>query len=71
MPSYRQTKKTTWNTVILSGQLSWSEVQDLIRHSYDTCNRWQGSKNLAGSGFPDGRRFGLGERFEVAASVKC
>jgi predicted DNA-binding protein (MmcQ/YjbR family) len=26
--------KKHWNTLILSGQLSWDEVQDLIRHSY-------------------------------------
>lgn len=26
--------KKHWITVILSGQLEWSEVQDLIRHSY-------------------------------------
>ncbi len=26
--------KKHWNTIILSGQLSWPEVQDLIRHSY-------------------------------------
>jgi predicted DNA-binding protein (MmcQ/YjbR family) len=23
-----------WNTLVLSGQLSWPEVQDLIRHAY-------------------------------------
>lgn len=26
--------KKHWNTIILSGQLTWGEVQDLIRHSY-------------------------------------
>lgn len=26
--------KKHWNTIVLSGQLSWEEVQDLIRHSY-------------------------------------
>lgn len=26
--------KKHWNTLILTGQLSWPEVQDLIRHSY-------------------------------------
>lgn len=26
--------KKHWNTVVLSGQLEWSQVQDLIRHSY-------------------------------------
>ena len=34
MPGYHLNKKH-WNTVILSGQLPWSEVQDLIRHSYN------------------------------------
>lgn len=33
MPGYHLNKKH-WNTIILSGQLSWGEVQDLIRHSY-------------------------------------
>lgn len=27
--------KKHWNTIILSGQLPWEEVQGLIRHSYD------------------------------------
>jgi len=26
--------KKHWNTLILTGQLTWEEVQDLIRHSY-------------------------------------
>lgn len=34
MPGYHLNKKH-WNTLVLSGQLSWPEVQDLIRHSYD------------------------------------
>lgn len=34
MPGYHLNKKH-WNTIILSGQLEWSEVQDLIRHSYN------------------------------------
>lgn len=33
MPGYHLNKKH-WNTMILSGQLGWDEVQDLIRHSY-------------------------------------
>ncbi|HSX34213.1 MAG TPA: MmcQ/YjbR family DNA-binding protein [Candidatus Saccharimonadales bacterium] len=33
MPGYHLNKKH-WNTIIISGQLSWEEVQDLIRHSY-------------------------------------
>lgn len=30
--------KKHWNTLILSGQLEWEEVQGLIRHSYDLVN---------------------------------
>ncbi|MDB5169937.1 MAG: uncharacterized protein JWN82_333 [Candidatus Saccharibacteria bacterium] len=26
--------KKHWNTIILTGQLEWDQVQDLIRHSY-------------------------------------
>jgi predicted DNA-binding protein (MmcQ/YjbR family) len=33
MPGYHLNKKH-WNTIVLSGQLEWGEVQDLIRHSY-------------------------------------
>ena len=33
MPGYHLNKKH-WNTIILSGQLPWDEVQGLIRHSY-------------------------------------
>ena len=33
MPGYHLNKKY-WNTVLMTGQLSWPEVQDLIRHSY-------------------------------------
>jgi predicted DNA-binding protein (MmcQ/YjbR family) len=33
MPGYHLNKKH-WNTVVLTGQLSWEEVQDLIRLSY-------------------------------------
>lgn len=33
MPGYHLNKKH-WNTLVLTGQLSWAEVQDLIRHSY-------------------------------------
>lgn len=32
-PGYHLNKKH-WNTIILTGQLGWEEVQDLIRHSY-------------------------------------
>lgn len=34
MEGYHLNKKH-WNTLILSGQLPWDEVQDLIRHSYN------------------------------------
>lgn len=34
MPGYHLNKKH-WNTVVLTGQLPWDEVQDLIRHSYN------------------------------------
>jgi len=34
MPGYRLNKKH-WNTIVLTGQLSWDEVKALIRHSYD------------------------------------
>ena len=33
LPGYHLAKKH-WNTIILSGQLSWSEIQALIEHSY-------------------------------------
>jgi predicted DNA-binding protein (MmcQ/YjbR family) len=33
-PGYHLNKKH-WNTIVLTGQLEWEEVQDLIRHSYD------------------------------------
>jgi len=34
LPGYHLHKKH-WNTILLSGQLGWQEIQDLIRHSYD------------------------------------
>jgi predicted DNA-binding protein (MmcQ/YjbR family) len=34
MPGYHLNKKH-WNTMLLSGQLEWEDVQGLIRHSYD------------------------------------
>lgn len=33
MAGYHLNKKH-WNTMLLSGQMPWEEVQDLIRHSY-------------------------------------
>lgn len=34
MPGYHLNKKH-WNTILLSGQLTWEEIQDLIRLSYN------------------------------------
>ncbi len=34
MEGYHLNKKH-WNTIVLSGQLSWEEIQDLIRLSYN------------------------------------
>lgn len=34
LPGYHLNKKH-WNTLILTGQLPWEEVQGLIRHSFD------------------------------------
>ena len=34
LPGYHLSKKH-WNTLILTGQLPWDDVQGLIRHSYD------------------------------------
>jgi predicted DNA-binding protein (MmcQ/YjbR family) len=33
MPGYHLNKKH-WVTIVLSGQLAWEEVQDLIKHSF-------------------------------------
>lgn len=33
LPGYHLNKKH-WNTIILTGQLPWEEIQDLARHSY-------------------------------------
>ena len=33
MPGYHLNKKH-WNTIVLTGQMPWQEVKDLIRHSY-------------------------------------
>lgn len=34
MPGYHLNKKH-WNTILLTGQLEWQEIKDLIRHSYE------------------------------------
>ena len=33
MPGYHLNKKH-WNTIVLTGQLEWDEIKDLIDHSY-------------------------------------
>lgn len=38
LPGYHLNKKH-WNTVILTGQLEWEEVQGLIRHSYELVSK--------------------------------
>lgn len=38
MPGYHLNKKH-WNTIVLTGQLEWSEIQDLIRHSYNLISK--------------------------------
>ncbi len=38
MPGYHLNKKH-WNTIVLSGQLPWEEVQGLIRLSYNLVNK--------------------------------
>lgn len=38
MPGYHLNKKH-WNTIVLTGQLSWDEIKDLIRHSYDLVSK--------------------------------
>jgi predicted DNA-binding protein (MmcQ/YjbR family) len=34
MPGYHLNKKH-WNTIVLTGQIPWDDIKDLIRHSYD------------------------------------
>lgn len=34
MPGYHLNKKH-WNTIVLTGQLPWEEIQGFIRHSYN------------------------------------
>jgi predicted DNA-binding protein (MmcQ/YjbR family) len=41
MPGYHLSKKH-WNTLILSGQLPWEEVKDLIRLSYQLVSEYKG-----------------------------
>ncbi len=37
MPGYHLNKKH-WNTILMTGQLEWSEVKDLIKHSFELIN---------------------------------
>jgi predicted DNA-binding protein (MmcQ/YjbR family) len=41
MPGYHLNKKH-WNTMVLSGQLDWEQVKDLIRHSYQLATATKG-----------------------------
>lgn len=43
MPGYHLSKKH-WNTILLTGQLSWDEVKDLIRHSYELVSHMPDSR---------------------------
>ncbi len=38
LPGYHLNKKH-WNTILLTGQLSWEEIKDLIRLSYDLATK--------------------------------
>lgn len=37
LPGYHLNKKH-WNTILLTGQLDWDEIKDLVRLSYDLVN---------------------------------
>lgn len=41
MPGYHLNKKH-WNTIVLTGQLPWEEIQGLIRHSYELVSKTDG-----------------------------
>lgn len=38
MPGYHLNKKH-WNTIVVSGQIPWEEVQGFIRHSYELVSK--------------------------------
>lgn len=38
LPGYHLNKKH-WNTIILSGQIPWEDIQGFIRHSYDLVSK--------------------------------
>jgi len=42
MPGYHLNKKH-WNTIVLSGQLPWEEIQGFIRHSYNLVTQTEGT----------------------------
>jgi predicted DNA-binding protein (MmcQ/YjbR family) len=46
MEGYHLNKKH-WNTIVLSGEISWEDIQGFIRHSYDLVI---GAKNAYPSG---------------------
>ena len=47
LPGYHLNKKH-WNTLVLTGQLPWEEVQALIRHSYQLVAQLEGDVPSAG-----------------------
>ena len=47
MPGYHLNKKH-WNTVVLSGQLPWEDIQGLIKHSYDLATKSGGDLPVIG-----------------------
>lgn len=38
MPGYHLNKKH-WNTILLTGQLTWPEIKDLINHSFNLVSK--------------------------------
>ena len=48
MPGYHLNKKH-WNTIVLTGQLDWQEVEGLINHSYNLVANSSAAASSAGS----------------------
>lgn len=46
LPGYHLNKKH-WNTVVLTGQLPWEEIQGFIRHSYNLVTQTEGEMPTA------------------------
>ncbi len=46
MPGYHLNKKH-WNTIVLSGELPWEEVQGLVVHSYNLVTNTEGETPTA------------------------